>query len=51
MKKLISLENNNYCPVCKSTRLDINGIFYECKDCGFIDDTTYSMLKILFKRK
>ena len=32
------------CPKCNSENVDVNGIFYSCKDCGQIDDSTFSMI-------
>jgi len=41
MKKLL-------CPVCNTEikQHDINGLFYKCSKCDFIDDST---LEIMFK--
>lgn len=32
------------CNKCGSENLDVNGLFYTCKDCGDIDDSTFSMI-------
>ena len=33
------------CKVCGSHNLDVNGIFYICKDCGDTDDSTFEMIE------
>lgn len=37
--------SKNKCPNCGKYNLDINGLFFTCKDCGFIDDTTFNMIE------
>lgn len=32
------------CKKCRSSNLDVNGIYYVCKDCGNIDDSTFDMI-------
>ena len=32
------------CPKCGSKNVDVNGIYFHCKDCGEIDDSTFSMI-------
>jgi hypothetical protein len=32
------------CGRCGSTNLNVNGLFYTCKNCGFIDDSTFEMI-------
>lgn len=32
------------CPKCKSSDVDVNGIYYKCNACGDIDDSTFSMI-------
>lgn len=32
------------CKKCKSSNLEVNGIFYKCLDCGDIDDSDFEMI-------
>ena len=36
---------SNRCNKCNSENLVVNGLFYVCKDCGDIDDSTWTMIK------
>ena len=31
------------CPKCKSKHVIVNGLYYQCQDCGDLDDSTFSM--------
>lgn len=32
------------CPNCESDDLEINGLYYKCRKCGHLDDSTFEML-------
>jgi len=32
------------CPKCKSKKVIVNGLYYQCQDCGDLDDSTFSMI-------
>jgi hypothetical protein len=32
------------CPKCKSKNVEVNGLYYQCQDCGDLDDSTFSMI-------
>ena len=44
----MEMEDKLLCPKCKSEikSENINGLYYKCNDCDFIDDST---LDIMFK--
>jgi hypothetical protein len=32
------------CHNCQSMNVDVNGIFFKCNDCEFVDDSTFDMI-------
>ena len=32
------------CPKCGSKKVEVNGLYYKCLDCGQLDDSTFDMI-------
>jgi len=32
------------CPNCGSENVEVNGLYYKCRDCRQLDDSTFSMI-------
>lgn len=32
------------CPKCGSTDVEVNGLYYKCNSCGYLDDSTLEMI-------
>ena len=36
------------CPKCGSKNVEVNGLYYKCRDCGQLDDSTFGMIMEAF---